>query len=392
MLDPEKHKAMQERKRAYAIAREKKFLWRDRRNRFFWLGTAIFVLFLDQITKWYVTQAVFFPRMFGVEGQTFLDWMINAPGRLPYYYIPVTSYFNLVMAWNTGVSFSMFSSDGGYTYLILIAIALIIVLFFLYWMLRSNSHFQGLCYAVVIGGALGNVFDRARFGAVIDFLDFHLYGWHWPAFNVADMAVVGGICVLIFGSLAFDLRKKWKYRKKMKEKRKNMMRGLAFLVIAGSVSGCGNIKNSLGLEKDAPDEFAVITRAPLEVPPRLVLPTPVPGMPRPQEQAALEQAQDAVFGDNVNRDRAQTKSALENALLTKTGADKTSPSIRSTVNTETRELAERNVAVAEKINPLGGKREPSATVVDAKAELERLQKNKASGKTVTDGETPFIEE
>lgn len=388
MLDPEKHKAMQERKHAYAAAQDKRFVWAVRRNRFFWLGVSILVIALDQLSKWHVTQNIFFPRMFGVNGQNFTDWVINAHDRLPYYFIPVTSNFNLVMAWNTGVSFSMFSGGGGYTYLILIAIALVITIFFLYWMWKAETHFQGLCYAVVIGGALGNVIDRARFGAVIDFLDVHIYGWHWPAFNVADMAVVGGICVLIFGSLAFDIHKKWRYRKKMKQKRK--MRSLVYVGLAISLSGCSNLKSSLGLDRDSPDEFAVITRAPLEVPPSLILPTPVPGMPRPQEQAAIDQAQQAVFGNAKNQ--ASDASQSENALLQKTGADNASPSIRMTVNQETKKLAERNVAVAEKINPLGGKREASATVVDAKAELERLKENKTEGKPVTDGETPFIEE
>ncbi len=388
MLDPEKHKAMQERKHAYAKARENRFLWRARRYRFTWLGVAVLILVLDQLSKWYVTQNIFFPRIFGVEGQSFADWMINAHERLPYYYIPVTSYFNLVMAWNTGVSFSLFSNGFAYTYIILIVIALCITCLFLFWLWRAESHFQGLCYAAVIGGALGNVIDRARFGAVIDFLDFHIYGHHWPAFNVADMAVVSGIFVLILGSLAFDLNKKRKYRNKMKQKRK--IRSFAILCLAFSLSGCGSVRNTLGLKKDSPDEFAVITRAPLEVPPHLILPTPVPGMPRPQEQAALEQAQQAVFGSGQNT-TSQT-SLSEDALLQRTGADKASATIRGTVNNETRELAERNTPVAEKINPLGGKREPSATVVDAKAELERLQNNKENGQSVTDGKTPFIEE
>ncbi len=390
MLDPEKHREMQERKHAYAAAVDRRFVWRARRNRLIWLSVSIFVVALDQLSKWHVTQNIFFPRIFGQDGLGFADWIVQAHEKLPYYYIPVTSYFNLVMAWNTGVSFSLFSGIGGHTYLILIAIALVIVCFFLYWMWKAENHFQGLCYAVVIGGALGNVIDRARFGAVIDFLDFHLYGHHWPAFNVADMAVVSGICVLICGSLAFDLRKKWRYRKKMKQKRH--MRIFLLLGLTLSVNACGSIKNSLGLEKDAPDEFAVLTRAPLEVPPHLILPAPVPGKPRPQETAVLNQAQEAVFGkSSKNEDETQVSSA-EDRLLAKTGGDKASPKIRAVVNNETQDLAKRNVPTAKKLINLGGKTEASATVVDPKAELERLQENKAKGQDITNGETPFIEE
>lgn len=390
MLDPDKHREMQERKHAYAKAVDQRFVWRARRNRLLWLSVAVLIIALDQVSKWHVTQNVFFPRMFGQDGQGFVDWMVDAPGRLPYYFIPMTSYFNLVMAWNTGVSFSLFSGIGGYTYLVLIVIALAITALFLYWLWKAESHFHGLCYAVVIGGALGNVMDRARFGAVIDFLDFHLYGYHWPAFNVADMAVVGGIVVLIGGSLAFDIKKKRRYRKKMKQNRH--MRIFLLIGLTLSVSACGSVRNTLGLEKDSPDEFAVLTRAPLEVPPHLVLPTPVPGKPRPQETAALDQAQQAVFGkDSTQENNTQTSSA-EDQLLQKTGADKASPKIRAVVNNETRELAERNVPTAQRLINLGGKTESSATVVDAKAELERLRENKANGKDITHGETPFIEE
>ncbi len=388
MLDPEEHRAMQDRKHAYAAERARQTVWDIRKNRGFWLLISVFIIAFDQLSKWHVTQNIFVPRVFGADGQSFADWIINAHERLPYYYMPITSYFNLVMAWNTGVSFSLFSGGGGHTYLILIAIALAITGLFLVWLWKAESHFQGICYAVVIGGALGNVIDRARFGAVIDFLDFHLYGHHWPAFNVADMAIVSGICVLIGGSLAFDLRKKWRYRKKMKQKKHMGIIALLFLSI--TLSGCGNLRNSLGLVKESPDEFSVITRAPLEVPPHLILPTPVLGQPRPQEQAAIAQAEQAVFG-NVHA-KSVVSSSAEDALLKNSGAVNASSDIRSTVNNETRELAERNVPTAQKLINLGRKAEASATVVDAKAEYERLKANKETGKVITEGETPFIEE
>lgn len=78
--------------------------------------------------------------------------------------------------------------------------------------MRTSHLLYGIGYALVIGGALGNVIDRARFGAVIDFLDVHAYGYHWPAFNVADISVVTGIGLLIIVSLFFDLEAKKRYR------------------------------------------------------------------------------------------------------------------------------------------------------------------------------------
>lgn len=355
-----------------------------------WLSFSVVVIVLDQLSKWYVTQGVIFPNLYGTQGQGLIDWLMHAPERLPFFHLEMTSYFNLVMAWNTGVSFSLFSDGGVYMPFVLIAVALVIVGMFIYWLWKADDSFQCLCYALVIGGALGNVIDRARFGAVIDFLDFHAYGHHWPAFNVADMAVVTGIVLLIGGSLAFDLHKKWRYRRGMKIQIFGFI-CLSFTLALSGCGGLGNIKNSLGLEKDAPDEFAVLTRAPLEVPPHMILPPPVPGQPRPQEQAAIAQAQQAVFGTEQQK-TVQTSSA-EEAFLQKAGAKDADPAIHARVNNETREMTERNLPVAQKLINLGSKNvQPSATVVDPKAELERLRKNKAEGKSVSDGETPFIEE
>ncbi len=158
------------------------------------------------------------------------------------------------------------------------------------------------------------------------------------------------------------------------------------------LSSCSGVKNSLGLDKQAPDEFAVITRAPLEVPSALVLPPPQPGMPRPQEASAINQAQEVLLGNTAKQQPAQTSSS-ENALLQKTGADNADPTIRAKINAETKELEERNIPVAKKLLNLGGSKvDASATVVDAKKEHERIKKNWEEGKSVTDGETPTIEE
>jgi signal peptidase II len=172
-----------------------------------WLLLSFAVLLLDQLSKWAITETVLRPQ-YGAMGSSFLDWYKVTPDILPYTSIPVTSFFNLVMVWNTGVSFGMMGNHGAYGPIILIAMATAITLFFTLWMLRTADKGHKFCFALIIGGAAGNIIDRARFGAVIDFLDFHAFGYHYPAFNVADMAVVIGVILLIILSIVFDILRK----------------------------------------------------------------------------------------------------------------------------------------------------------------------------------------
>ena len=178
-------------------------------KRLIWINIAFDIFIIDQISKWMVMENVLRPKINGYgEPMDIFEWYSNTPDMLPYIHIKIASFFNIVMAWNTGVSFSMFSSSSEYMSYALIAVALGITLLFTIWLFRTDKNAHGICYALIIGGALGNVLDRARFGAVIDFLDFHIYGYHWPAFNVADMAVVSGISLLIIVSLFFEKRTK----------------------------------------------------------------------------------------------------------------------------------------------------------------------------------------
>lgn len=162
-------------------------------------------------------------------------------------------------------------------------------------------------------------------------------------------------------------------------------------------TGCGsNVKDSLrgtlGLNREAPDEFAVITRAPLEIPKHLTLPPPVPGMQRPQEKPALDTAKQAVFGENsLKAQDTKTAEGIEAIMLDKTGANEANPNIREMVDQETEKLAEKNTPVAKKLLGLGGGDVvPSATIVDAKGEYERIKKNKEEGKSILEGKTPVI--
>ena len=112
--------------------------------------------------------------------------------------LPLLPGFNLVFLRNDGLSFGMF--DGMPPWL-LITLALAICGWLLATMFRTQSRTEAMGCGMIIGGALGNVFDRIRYGAVTDFLDFYAGTWHWPAFNLADTAILGGVALLILHSL-----------------------------------------------------------------------------------------------------------------------------------------------------------------------------------------------
>ena len=126
-----------------------------------------------------------------------------APGES----LPVTPFFNLVLVWNRGVSFGLFNHGAPLPPVVFIVISLIIALLFGAWLLKAENRMMALSIGAVIGGAIGNVIDRFRFGAVVDFLDFHIAGIHWPAFNVADSAIVVGIALIVFDGLFLAARK-----------------------------------------------------------------------------------------------------------------------------------------------------------------------------------------
>lgn len=146
-------------------------------TRFGWkIGACALVL--DQLTKWYILERTDLP-FFGVY--------------------TVTPFFNLAMVWNKGVSFGLFAAHD--QPFILVGISLVIVAVLARWLVTARSRWISGATGLVIGGALGNVIDRLRFGAVADFLDFHAFGYHWPAFNVADSAIFIGVVILCADSM-----------------------------------------------------------------------------------------------------------------------------------------------------------------------------------------------
>jgi signal peptidase II len=129
------------------------------------------------------------------------QWVLDNYGPMPRKLEEITSFFNLVMVWNPGVSFGLFNEHQGEQALLLSAITGLITIVLVVWLWRNKRPVVAYGLGLVIGGAIGNIIDRLRFRAVVDFLDFHLAGWHWPAFNVADAAIFVGVVLLVVDSM-----------------------------------------------------------------------------------------------------------------------------------------------------------------------------------------------
>lgn len=144
-----------------------------------WLGIATIIILIDQITKVTITKLFTY-------GES----------------LPVTSFFNLVLAHNKGAAFSFLAAEGGWQRYLFTGIAIAAAVFIIY-LLKRHAGQRLFCWALamILGGAIGNLIDRVLYGHVIDFLDFYVGKWHWPAFNVADMAIVGGAALFILDEL-----------------------------------------------------------------------------------------------------------------------------------------------------------------------------------------------
>lgn len=142
------------------------------------LGIALIVLILDLASKFWVESVLRFGEV-----------------------IPVTSFFNLVLTYNPGAAFSFLSDQPGWQRWFLSGIAAIASLVIAY-MLYKYRHERLFCWSLslVLGGALGNLYDRITLGHVVDFLDFYIGNYHWPAFNIADSAICIGAVLLVYES------------------------------------------------------------------------------------------------------------------------------------------------------------------------------------------------
>jgi signal peptidase II len=150
-----------------------------------WFALSAAIVVADQIAKWAVLSR------FAVGER-----------------IELTAFLNLVLVYNKGAAFSMFADASGWQTPLLVAFALTAAVIVGYLIVKS-PHKRLLCLglALIMGGAVGNLIDRLRFGHVVDFLDFHALGWHWPAFNVADSAITVGAVLLILEGLVHHERR-----------------------------------------------------------------------------------------------------------------------------------------------------------------------------------------
>ncbi len=144
-----------------------------------WLGIAVLVIALDQVTKTLILGAF----QYGDSR-------------------PVTDFFNIVRVHNTGAAFSFLAGASGWQRWFFVGLGVVASVFIL-WMLRTQGHQKLFAFALslILGGAVGNVVDRLLHGYVVDFLDFHWSGSHFPAFNVADSAISVGAALLIFDEI-----------------------------------------------------------------------------------------------------------------------------------------------------------------------------------------------
>lgn len=144
-----------------------------------WLALSAAVVVLDQLTKHWVTQSLGLREV-----------------------IPMMPSFNLVLAHNAGAAFSFLAGAGGWQRGFFIGVAVVASVVIVHLLRKHHGEkLFSLALALILGGALGNLIDRIRFGHVVDFLDFYVQTWHWPAFNVADMAITAGAGLLIWDSL-----------------------------------------------------------------------------------------------------------------------------------------------------------------------------------------------
>lgn len=115
--------------------------------------------------------------------------------------IRLAPFLNLLLTRNSGISFGLFNGGVGPNAMVFSLAAVAVVAVLIYWLSRVESVFLAVVIGLIIGGAVGNVIDRLLDGSVVDFIDFHLGSWHWPAFNIADSAICLGVVAMLLEGL-----------------------------------------------------------------------------------------------------------------------------------------------------------------------------------------------
>ena len=140
---------------------------------------ALGVLIADQMTKWWAQMSL--PMAQAIKVTDFLNWFL---------------------IYNPGAAFSLLSQADGWQRWFFTVIGIVAAVVII-WLLQKNTHDRPFCLALslILGGAIGNVLDRLLYGAVVDFIDVHYDGWHWPAFNVADSAISIGATLIVINEI-----------------------------------------------------------------------------------------------------------------------------------------------------------------------------------------------
>ncbi len=164
-------------------------------------GIILDVVILDQVSKWAAIELLLRPALDAGESVGLLEWIMGAPEKLGFISVPVLPNFNMTMVWNHGVSFGLLQNMGIWP---LVILAGIICMIMMRWLIKSTSKLEAISLGMIIGGAIGNVIDRFRFGAVADFFDVYVGTYHWPAFNIADSAISIGVVLLLVHGFFMD--------------------------------------------------------------------------------------------------------------------------------------------------------------------------------------------
>jgi signal peptidase II len=175
----------------------------EARRKAFCISVIFIVLIFDQLSKWMVMELIMRHSQTGTA-LDFFDWIAQVPDKPDFMRFEILPFYNIVLVWNYGVSFGMFNNQSPENALLLSGISTLIAFGLMLWMFDNKNRYMSIGLALAIGGAFGNIVDRMRFGAVIDFIDIHAYGFHWPAFNIADSCIVIGIGIVILHSLFWD--------------------------------------------------------------------------------------------------------------------------------------------------------------------------------------------
>jgi signal peptidase II len=140
---------------------------------------AILVAASDQASKWWIVER------------------LMQPPRI----VPLTPFLDIVLVWNRGITFGLFNSGGAAQPIVFTALAVVIAAGLLVWLRGVTRAWVAAAIGGILGGAVGNVLDRLRLGAVVDFIDVHVGIWHWPAFNVADSAISIAVAAIALDAL-----------------------------------------------------------------------------------------------------------------------------------------------------------------------------------------------